>query len=501
MQKVCIAATATNTWYGSKGKRQSIMYIGLDIGTGSVKAAVIIGEELAFYGASYPPGAAQVGRHDTAGVARTIQSLFGEIAEAQRRHISSLKGIAMSGHGPSLLAAGPDGNPLTDILTWQDHSAGEEEKIITENFPGFDWGGSSYEGKSMALFRKKPELFSRGVKLFYPKDYISFLLTGNGTTDRSTASTLVFWNDEKQVWDCRDTGMTEEFFPPVVEPWEASGQTGTEWSRSCGLPDGVPVYGGGIDAYCESVGVGAVREGDIVDGSGTSTCISLALPEHMDTLSGDRHVLPGLRLHMETMSYTGGSLQWLLDMLGQDIETAKKGAESAPVNILFLPWLIGERSPVWDKKASGAFIGLRHDTTREQMFAALFQGCVFGIRQNLELLANAGAFMPASGRVIAAGGGARNDQWMQIKADVTGREYAKPVYPEAAPLGDALLALFGREGGSPSDLAMRFIKTEKVFTPEKNRQTRERYDRLYNLYCGMYEQLKQTFHGLAAAEG
>jgi xylulokinase len=494
------------------------MYIGLDIGTGSAKAAVIKGDAVTFHSAAYPAGTQQGSSHDVGLVRRAIEELFLSIASSHAAGMSNLQGIAMSGHGPSAVLAGADGRALSNLVTWQDSDARPEEEIIRESFAGFDKGGSSYEGKALRLFRQFPHLFFPGVKVLYPKDYFSSLLTGRMSTDRSTASTIAFWNDRDLVWEPGATGIPSGFFPEVIEPWAESGRTGTSWSRACGLPDGVPVYGGGIDAYSELLGVGAVQPGALVDGTGTSTCLSVILSVPQDSpnqsqkgpsrdtaevapaLPGrrDRHLLPGLRLRMETMSFTGGSLQWILQLLGTTMAKDLTALEPSPVRLLFLPYLLGERSPIWDAQASGVFAGLRSDTGRPELLKAIMQGCAFGVRQNLGLLHRLGTMENRDGReIMAVGGGACNDTWLQMKADITGCRYLRPVYPEAAPLGAALLAVFGREGTDPSELARRYVRMDKTFEPSTDKKRRDTYDRLFGLYLELYDRLRDTLHSLA----
>jgi xylulokinase len=486
------------------------MYIGIDIGTSSLKAAVIIGEKLSFHNAAYPSGTHRGCSHDPGLVRKAMESLLAEITSTYRSGIAGLRGIGMSGHGPSALIAGSDGKALSELLTWQDSSALTEERAIQSSFEGFDKGGSSYEGKAARFYRLYPGLFKPGVKVLYPKDYISSLLTGRMSTDRSTASTIVFWNDEQQIWNPGTSGMPADIFPEVIEPWDVSGTTGTAWSRSCGLPDGVPVYGGGIDAYSELLGVGAVRPGSLVDGTGTSTCISMvsSTPEGTEegrSASGqaplphlDRHLLPKLWLRMATMSYTGGSVQWMQDILGTPMAAAMDGVKAGPVPLLFLPYLIGERSPIWDAAASGVFAGLGKDTGRHELLAGILQGCAFGVRQNLEQLRGQGpAGKSGAGDIMAVGGGACNDVWLQMKADITGLRYQRPAHPEAAPLGAAMLAAFGRERSDPVELSERYVQVERSFEPSCDGKCRDTYHKLYGMYLDLYAKLRDTLHSLA----
>ena len=303
--------------------------------------------------------------------------------------------------------------------------------------------------------------------------------------DCSTASAIVYYDRDTLKWNTH--GLCPEYvLPEVVPAWEQAGVTGTEFSRGCGLPDGIPVYPGGIDCFCEAVGSGGVQGSVIVDGSGTSTCLTRAVPR---TPEASWHVLPDKALQIHMLSSTGASYQWFRTHMASekeaDVMLQQQIDPEKPVNLLYLPYLSGERCPIWDEAARGTFVGLDTGTTRPQMLQALLQGVGFAIRQNVEQM---GGEVTA---LHAVGGGNRSDVWLQIKADICGIPYRKLREQDASALGAALVAAVG-SGAYTAAEAADLIQVEKEFTPRK--ELRAFYDRLYQSYTEAYPALRSIYH-------
>jgi xylulokinase len=164
--------------------------------------------------------------------------------------------------------------------------------------------------------------------------------------------------------------------------------------------------------------------------------------------------------------------------------------------LLFLPYMFGERSPIWDTSARGVFFGLSLASTKADMVRAIMEGAAFGLRHNLEAAAAAGF----RARTLASvGGGARSPVWNQIKADVLHMPIRLPVAATGAPLGDALAAGVGTGVyASFADAVARITRVEREFRPDE--ALRERYDRLYRVYLGLYPALRASFQELAAVD-
>ncbi len=461
-----------------------MILLGLDIGTGSMKASLWKDGEITQYSHSYDSAVFLRGYYqDIPAFSGSVRQFLSEIMKSLPEGAAP-DCLALSCHGPSLVCLDSRGTPLGKMDTWQNRDASPQAVRIREAYPGFGRDGTSWEAKCLRQYEMLPD----GVidAFLYPKDYINFLLTGEKGFDRSTASTLIFFNRDENSWNTAPLGIGEEVFPRVFDSSESVGMTGTSYSRECALPDGIPVLAGGIDAYCEALGAGAVSVGDITEGSGTSTCLSVCAPRG----TGDDHVIQDKGLLMAMMSSTGASINWLESVSGR---IGGLNEDPLPLELLFLPYLNGERSPFWDEKLQGAFLGITGNTRQEDLYRSVLQGIAFGIRQNLEALPQ--ELFGSEKKVFAAGGGAENGYWLQMKADILEIPFIQPVFKDTASLGGlALCGYYLNRGVSAAELGLPRVK--HIFSPTGLSWKREAYDDLYREYRKAAEILKGSFHSL-----
>lgn len=465
------------------------MYVGIDIGTGSLKAVLGLRSGTHIIAERYSKEMFYGGQHKVDLFRQSVMTFFGKISDFRRKTGEKIEGIGLCGHGPSIMLVDNKGNSLTDIVTWQDNSASRLADELKTIINGFTKDGTSYEAKLYKLFTDSNDLFSDGVKVLYPKDYVIFLLTGRMIVDFPTAATFAFFKTGTRLFDTCSTGIPTDIFPEVIESWDEAGRTATIFSRDCGLADGIPVIAGGIDAWCEALGAGAIDDGMMVDGSGTSTCITCCRKGESSNLY---HVIPGRSMDIETMSSTGASIAWLMDILNIDLTEITKINSFIPVPIIYLPYLDGERSPVWDERATASFTGVVSENGREDLIKSVLQGISFGTRQCIEL-AGKGTDYSGSG-IKAVGGGANNKALLQYKADITGIRYISMKETDAAPLGAMILASFGCGEGSIAELTERWVKIHFEIVPDNT--YRDVWDQLFTIYADHFNRIKETSHSL-----
>lgn len=460
-------------------------FLGIDIGSSSVKILAFAGDQIYKARENYPY-TITTSEHDPHMVAFAVQRSFSQLFEKNGLDPAAIAGIGLSGHFPSLLFVDKDGLPQTPIITWQDQRAFKEAINLRDFWTDFSKDGSSIEAKLLWFWRNRPALFAPGTSVLDPKSYIAYLLCGKRSIDLSSASNIRYYNRALNKWDGRTPGIPLDVMPEIFKSWQAIGTTNTKFSRSCELPDGIPVYPGGIDAYCESVGAGGFSNGIVVDGSGTSTCVSRPVPIDMDHFL---HILPDASIHIEALSSSGVAYKWFQECFAEaDLNTLSESIRADdPACLLFLPYLTGERSPIWDEKARGVYVGIDLLTGADTMLQALYQGVGFAIRQVLD-------GMGQGIRCIRAVGGAnRNDKWLQIKANIIGLPYERMKEHDASALGAALIAAIGSGNYEQSDFDT-FIKPEKVFEPDF--RSKPKYDHLYTSYKALYGRLRETFSEL-----
>jgi xylulokinase len=463
------------------------IYLGIDVGTSSVKVLSFGTQGRERVGVGYPPATSPY-EHDPDMLAQTVRLSLRKLFAEGKVLPENIAGIGLSGHGPSVMFVDRDGLPQSPIVTWQDRRALSEASMLRDLRPGYNKDGTSMEAKLFWFYRHHPELFSPGMAALAPKAYVAMILTGERSVDLSTASTIDFYDRKTGLWDAGAAAIPLHVMPKVSFSWQEIGRTGTMFSRECGLPDGIPVFPGGIDAFCEAVGAGGFVDGVIVEGSGTSTCLTRSVG--IDR-SPSLHAVPDASILINMLSATGACYKWFGDCFpGLNLnELSRQIDPSVPVPILFLPYLAGERSPIWDEKARGLYIGMDLETKSKEMLQALFQGVAFAIRQNLELMAE-GELIHS---VHAVGGVNRNDAWVQIKANVCGLPFERMAEHDASAFGAAIISAYGSGAYTLDELAL-MTEVEKRFEPDP--AVKSAYDELFQSYVSLYPKVKETFYEL-----
>jgi xylulokinase len=499
-------------------------YIGLDLGTGSLKAlaADAAGQALAVETASYEalhplPGWIEQRPEDWwAGACAATQRLLArpELAGYQAA------GLGLSGqmHGVTLLDA--EGQVLRPSLIWADSRGAAELAAFAERLPAHDLlaitgslpSASSTLAKLLWVREHEPMVFARVGRIVLAKDELRRRLTGVLATDASDASGTLLFDIRRRAWSDAVLAALEldpALLPPVCASTSMVGHVSHAASDATGLPAGLPVVAGGGDAECAALGVGlgddrahvGSPDGDLLVSLGTAGQVLAVIDQPVIDPSGRVHTLCYLtpdRWHlMGAILSAGYALEWLDRACGKapggaaqllvEAATAPPGAHG----LLCLPYLLGERSPHMDPAARGAFVGLRAVHSRAHLARATVEGVAFALRDSLEVFRELGV---TPRRLLLAGGAARDPLWRQVVADALALPVAMGPTEHASALGAARLAAsaFGQETAPPGPTP--------VLTQPDPRAV-QLYRRLYPLYRSLYAALRPTFAGLASLEG
>ncbi len=437
---------------------------------------------------------------------------------------SQVKALCVSSlYGGSGIPVDAEIRPLHPCLIWMDRRAEAQVRwidahvdlarlrAITGN------GVDSYYGftKMRWLKDERPEVWARTRYLLPPNSYINYRLSGEIAIDHCAAGNIGgIYDLQARDWSpemITALGLDQDKLPArLVDSGTSVGGLLPALATELGLPAGIAVLAGGVDAAMATLAAGAARPGQHVAMLGTSMCWGM-INQQVDATQGlisMPHVLNGARdLYTFGGALTAGaSVSWFIDLCcADDAETEAESAfarleppaRSLPPGadgLLFLPYLMGERSPVWDARASACFIGLNLTHRRHHLYRAVLEGVAFALRHNMAAGERQG--QPLDPYLIVVGGAARSDLWMQIIADVT----HLPVYTyreevEAA-LGAGLLA--GQAVGliDLADTRRHGQLTERA-TPDPT--AAERYDTLFSLYCELYPVLAPVMHRLGDA--
>ena len=418
--------------------------------------------------------------------------------------------VGVSGMGPCVLVTDAEGVPLRPaILYGVDTRATEQIERLTDELGGADHirqrCGSALSTQAVGpklawLAENEPVIASGSRRLFMPSSWLGFRLTGAYYLDHHSASQCAPMHDAAaQDWLQDWAGLVAPWveLPPLLWPGEVAGTVTPAAARETGLPAGVPVIAGTIDAWSEALSVGAQNDGDLMLMYGTTMFLvnTVPVPVTSPALWGTVGALPGTHNLAGGMATSGAITGWMRDLFGSAGYAELIGlAERSPAGsngLLMLPYFAGERTPIADPDARGVIAGLTLSHTRGDLYRAALEATAFGVRHNIEVMEAAGGRID---RIVAVGGGAQGTLWTQIVSDVTGRRQSIPSLVVGASLGAAFLAA---AAVGPADIAQwNPIVETRVPDP----RTGALYDDLYALYRGMYVRTADTAHALAAVQ-
>ena len=348
--------------------------------------------------------------------------------------------------------------------------------------------------------KHEPELFQKISRIMLPKDYINYILTGVHSCDYSDASGMLLLDVEHKCWSkemMEICGVKEEQLPGLYESYEVTGTLKPEIAAALDLPESVKVCAGAGDNAAAAVGTGTVGEGACNISLGTSGTIfissrSFGVDEH-NALHSFAHADGNYHLMGCMLSAASCNKWWMDEILRtKDYAGEQSGITEEKLgrgHVFFLPYLMGERSPINDTNARGTFIGLTMDTTREDITLAVLEGVAFAIRDSLEVARSLGRDIRTS-RIC--GGGAKSPLWRTIFANVCGLELELIESEEGPGYGGAMLAAVAcGEYGSVEEAAGKLVKVTGRVLPDP--ELTARYETKYQQFSRIYPALKELF--------
>ena len=487
-----------------------MLYIGVDLGTSAVKLLLmdgtgsiknIVSRE---YPISFPhPGWSEQDPADW--LRETVQGIR-DLTEGFDK--SQIAGIGCGGQMHGLVVLDENDNVLRPAILWNDGRTAEQtdylntvvgkEKLsrYTANiaFAGFT------APKILWMREHEPELFAKIAKIMLPKDYINYMLTGVHCTDVSDASGMLLFDVEHKCWSDEMLyicGVRNHQMAQIFESYEVVGTLKPEMAQALGLPETVKVCAGAGDNAAAAVGTGTVGEGACnisLGTSGTSFISSerFGVDKH-NALHAFAHADGSYHLMGCMLSAASCNKWWMDDIIG----TTDYAGEQTPItddklgrnHVFFLPYLMGERSPINDTNARGTFVGLTMDNTRADMTQAVLEGVAFAIRDSLEVARSLGIDVRKS-RIC--GGGAKSPLWRKIIANVCDVELELIESEEGPGYGGAILAAVAcGEYASVEEAAGKLVKVVGTIAPDP--EIAGRYETRYRKFQGVYPALKELF--------
>ena len=483
------------------------MYLGIDLGTSSVKSVLMDADQRIIGSASV---ALQVSRpHENwseqrpeswwAATCNTLDKLSADYKEA----FAQVKGIGLSGqmHGATLLDAA--GEVLRPAILWNDGRSAEQCKTLEANCPNSRElaGNIAMPGftapKLLWLKEHEPEIFAKIAKVLLPKDYLRFKLTGEYVSEMSDASGTLWLNVAKRDWSdelLAATGLCREQMPVLVEGSQASADLQQDLKQHWGIRQRVVVAGGAGDNAAAACGMGTVTAGQAFLSLGTSGVLFVSndrfSPNTQSAVHAFCHAVPNTWHQMGVILSATDSLQWLSGITGKtaaELTGNLGGVPDAASSLAFLPYLGGERTPHNDVNARGAFVGLTHSHDVNALTQSVLEGVGYAFKDSQLALHAAGSDFDAA---FAVGGGARSETWLSIIASVLDRPLLIPKGGElGAAFGAARLGLCAAEQADPQHVC--FVpEVARVIEPIATLTTH--YQQGYQRYKALYPALKNA---------
>jgi len=416
-----------------------------------------------------------------------------------------------------IVPMGSDKQPLRPAIIWLDARAPDQAERIMRKFlhrrifatiAGAEITGKDGLPKLLWLKENEPQVYQQMGCFLDVNGYLIYRATGTMAFEWSCASAFAL-DLKKKDWlrsIIRYVGLDIEKFPPLIRSIDRAGTLTAEAAHECGLLKGTPVFGGGGDATGAAVGAGAVQEGDGHIYLGTSAWVGVVThktPTGRHGVACIHSADPDKTMLFAEMETAGACLKWIADqfyraeqadpnipnvyaLMDQDVEKLPPGSDF----MLCTPWLYGERAPIADTWVRGTFFNVSANHSREHFLRSVYEGVAYNLRWIIEIVEKTFGFPLPILRVI--GGGARGKPWMQIIADVTGRQVETVVNPqEAGAVGAALTAAVGLGLYSNFEQLRQVVQVEYKFEPQV--ENAEVYDVLYRAYQRLYYSLRGLY--------
>ncbi|RTQ95048.1 xylulokinase [Lysinibacillus telephonicus] len=492
--------------------------IGIDLGTSAVKVLLMNqnGEVCMEISKSYPLIQEKSGyseQNPSHWVEKTKEALS-ELVKKFDDNVDNIEGISFSGQMHGLVLLDENCEVLRPAILWNDtrttkqceeiyEIVGKEKLLSITRNPALE--GFTLP-KLLWVKEHESDIFKKASVFMLPKDYLRFQMTGNIHSEYSDAAGTLLLNVSEKKWSkeiCELTGIDYSLCPPLIESHDCVGTIKTSFAMETGLSKETKVFAGGADNACGAIGSGILSEGKTLCSIGTSGVI-LSYEENKDRdFQGKVHYFNhGKENAFYTMGVTlaaGYSLSWFKDVFAENetFEDLLAGVDEIPIGangLIFTPYLVGERTPHADSVIRGSFIGMDGAHTRKHFVRSVLEGITFSLYETIHIFRENGKTIE---KIVSIGGGAKNEEWLQMQADIFNANIVKLSSEQGPGVGAAMLAAVGSGWfESLQECADVFIEEVKTYEPIK--ENAEKYKKLFAIYKQVYEQTTELNESLQA---
>lgn len=488
-----------------------MLYIGVDLGTSAVKLLLvnergdILGEVSKEYPVYYPKSGWS--EQNPADWWTAVKSGIAELtADCDK---SEVAGIGAGGQMHGLVVLDENDEVIRPAILWNDGRTQSQvdylngiigKEFLSENTANIAFAGFTAP-KILWMKENEPELFAKIKKIMLPKDYINYMLTGVHSCDYSDASGMLLLDVKNKCWSDKMLeicSVTKEQMPSLFESSDVIGTVKSDIADKLGLNNNVKVVAGAGDNAAAAIGTGTVGNGKCNISLGTSGTIFISSTNFGVDPNNALHAFAhadGCYHLMGCMLSAASCNKWFMEEILHDTDYKSNQAEITDEklgtnNVFFLPYLMGERSPINDTSARGTFLGMSMDTTRADMLQAVFEGVAFAIRDSFEVAKSLGIDIARSN---ICGGGAKSELWKKITANVLGIPLDTVKTEQGPGYGGAILAMVGcGEFESVTAACESLVEISDTVYPDENLSAL--YDKKYGTFKEIYPSLKAIFN-------
>lgn len=490
-------------------------YMGIDIGTSSVKTMLINGD-------GKVAGTEQIGyniikerlsyaEQDMEELWQAAKQTVAGLVKRFPKEASEVQCISYSGQMHGLVMVDENGNLVRNAIIWADQRSADEIAAIYNTVGKDEYRSVILNSLSTGFLASslmwvkdhEPENYEKTRYVMFPKDYIRYRMCGEIGTEMSDASSgAIFDTKNRQwAWELIDKlGLRREIFPESRESCDIAGKVTKECAVETGLKEGTLIAYGGGDTLMMGVGNGIIVPGILASNIGTACQISGAFdrpvydPEFRTNTFC--HVKKDLWLLMGAHLSGGVALKWLMNQMLEmksydDMTALAKNVPAGSEGLIFLPYLSGERTPYNDPDAKGIYFGMTLKHTKAHMIRSTMEGIIFGLRTSIEIFRSLGVEYH---KIIASGGGARSDLFLQMQADILDGAISTNENNEQACVGAAITAAVAAgEYESYEEACGRLVKLSSEVV-EPNRENQKYYEEQFAIYRELYGHNQDLFH-------
>lgn len=490
------------------------LFMGIDLGTSSVKTILMNGDGdiqcVSQKGYDIQKEKVTYAEQNMEVLWQAAKETIQEVMASPKIRKEEIQGISFSGQMHGLVMVDKDGALLRPAIIWADQRSGEVIQDTYHNISKKELAEITYNtlaagflGASLLWVKKEePEIYEKAAWVMLPKDYIRYQICGEIGTDASDASSSGIFDVAKRQWNkelLERLGLEPKLFPKVAESYHQAAAVTAACGEATGLPVGTPVFYGGGDSLMASVGNGMIRPNMLSANIGTASQLVCTLEKPLaDGLYRTNtfcHVKEDL-WNIQGSNLSGGvSLKWLMKNIlhKQSYDEMTALAEKIPAGsegLFFLPYLSGERTPYHDPLARGIFLGLSLKHEEGHMIRSVMEGIIYSLKNSLEIFQDMGI---TYGKIIASGGGARSQLFLQMQADIFDDAVYTTEGEEQACVGAAITAAVGAGYYSSYEEACERMVTYKDGITEPCRENQKIYEKGYQIYKELYIHNKEIF--------